>query len=135
MTHARVASCTQVRVYSRGMTENVIAQDDWVPSACTLPTVEQPLRRREFDDLFQEDVLSVDRPSAREVRVELRAEPDVAGRAASLAARETGCCSFFSFDLTITVGRLAMLISTAPEHAPVLAALAARAEAKVGASR
>jgi hypothetical protein len=24
----------------------------WVPEACTLPTVEQPLRLAEFDDLF-----------------------------------------------------------------------------------
>jgi hypothetical protein len=116
------------------MTENLIARDDWVPSACTLPTVEQPLRRREFDDLFATDVLSVDQTSPQEVRFELRADPDVAGRAASLAARETGCCSFFTFDLTITDGGVAMVVSTAPTHEPVLAALVARAHAKGGAS-
>ena len=116
------------------MTENLMA-DDWVPAACTLPTIEQPLRRTEFDDLFANDVLTVEQPSPESVRFELRADPDVAGHAASLAARETGCCSFFTFDLTITDGRLAMVVSTAPEHSPVLAALAARAEAKAGGPR
>ena len=109
--------------------------DDWVPAACTLPTIEQPLRRAEFDDLFAHDVLTVEQTSPQAVRFELRADPDVAGRAAGLAARETGCCSFFTFSLTITDGRLTMVVSTAPEHAPVLAALAARAEAKAGAPR
>jgi hypothetical protein len=116
------------------MTNNLMA-DDWVPAACTLPTVDQPLRRAEFDDLFANDVLTVDQISPAEVRFELRADPEVAGRAASLAARETGCCSFFTFDLTITDGRLAMVVSTAPEHAPVLAALTARAQAKAGGPR
>lgn len=117
------------------MDEKLILPDDWVPAACTLPTVEQPLRRAEFDDLFTKDVLRVAQTSSREVRFELRAEPDVAGRAASLAARETACCSFFTFDLTVSDGRVAMLVSTAPDHEPVLAALAARAHAKAGASQ
>lgn len=117
------------------MNENLLAQDDWVPAACTLPTVEQPLRRAEFDDLFAQDVLVVDQTSPQSVRLELRAEPEAAGRAASLAARETSCCSFFTFDLTIADGEIIMVISTAPEHAPVLAALAARAHAKSGVHR
>ena len=35
-----------------------MAEDDWVPAACTLPTTEQPLRRAEFDGLFAKDLLS-----------------------------------------------------------------------------
>ncbi len=116
------------------MDQELIVQDDWVPAACTLPTVEQPLRRAEFDDLFAKDVLSMEQTLAQEVRLELRAEPDVAARAAGLAAKETGCCSFFTFDLTITDGRVAMVVSTAPGHEPVLAALAARAHANAGAN-
>jgi hypothetical protein len=42
--------------------------DDWVPEACTLPTVEQPLRRAEFDDLFTSDVRAVRRESPYQVR-------------------------------------------------------------------
>ncbi|MFD6394998.1 hypothetical protein [Nocardia sp. NPDC060259] len=32
------------------------AQGDWVPDACTLPTVEQPIRVAEFDRFFAESV-------------------------------------------------------------------------------
>lgn len=77
------------------MSENLLAHDDWVPEACTLPTVEQPLRREEFDALFAQDVRSLVRESPNRVRLELRPDPDSAARAAGLAAKETGCCSFF----------------------------------------
>ena len=115
------------------MTENLMADNDWVPAACTLPTAEQPLRRSEFDDLFAEDVFNVSRVSPLEIRLELRADSEVAARAASLAAKETGCCSFFTFDLVITDGTISMAVSTEPAHAAVLAALGARAQAKLGA--
>ena len=104
-------------------------EDDWLPATCTLPTVERPLRRKEFDEFFAEDVKSVRQTSPIEVRLDLRAESDVAARAADLAARETVCCSFFRFDLTIADGRVAMVVSAASQHEAVLAALAARAEA------
>ena len=81
------------------MTENLHADDDWVPDACTLPTVERPVRRAEFDALFAEAVVGVTHESPQRVRLELRAEPSVAARAADLAVKETGCCSFFVFDL------------------------------------
>jgi hypothetical protein len=106
--------------------------DDWVPSSCTLPTVEHPLRRAEFDGLFADDVVSVDQISPHEVRFELRADPEVAGRAARLAAKETGCCSFFVFDLTITDGTVGMVVSAESPHETVLAALATRANALTG---
>ena len=110
-----------------------MAGDDWVPDACTLPTVEQPLRRAEFDSLFAEDVLTVNRESPQRVRLELRADAETAARAAGLAVRETGCCSFFTFELTMTDGRVALVVSTARTHESVLAALAARAESRIGA--
>jgi hypothetical protein len=114
------------------MTDELMVREDWVPAACTLPTAEQPLRRAEFDDLFADDVLSVNRLSPLEVRFELRPEAEVAARAASLAAKETGCCSFFTFGITITDGTTSMTVSTEPAHGEVLAALMARAQAKVG---
>ena len=112
---------------------NLMAEDDWVPASCTLPTAEQPLRRREFGDLFAQDVLAVRQTSPTELRFELRADPDVAARAAGLAAKETGCCSFFTFALTIADGTIGMLVSAQPAHEPVLAALAARAQDMMGA--
>ena len=105
---------------------------DWVPASCTLPTVEQPVRRDEFDDLFAHDVLSVTRQSPQLIRLELRADPEAAARAAGLAAKETGCCSFFTFGLKISDGRVSLSVSTEPAHEAVLAAFGARAEAKLG---
>jgi len=104
-------------------------EDDWLPATCTLPSVERPLRRNEFDEFFAQDVTRVCQTSPLAVHLDLRAEPDVAARAADLATRETVCCSFFRFDLTITDGRVAMVVSAASQHEAVLAALAARAEA------
>lgn len=110
-----------------------MAEGDWVPAACTLPTVERPLRRAEFDDVFAHDVLSVARESGQLLRLELRADPDVAARAAVLAARETGCCSFFTFELTLTEGRVTLRISAGSAHVSVLDALADRAASRLGA--
>lgn len=117
------------------MNTNLLAQDDdWVPAACTLPTVEQPLRRAEFDALFSQDVIDIAQASPQQVTLTLRAEPEVAARAAKLAAAETGCCSFFTFGFTITDGRVDMVISAASPHEDVLAALATRATSLAGAA-
>lgn len=114
------------------MNTNLLAQDDWVPAACTLPTAEQPLRRAEFDALFSRDVLDIAQTSPPQITLALRPDPEVAARAAKLAAAETGCCSFFTFGLTITDGRIDMVISAKSPHEDVLAALAARATSLVG---
>jgi Transposase len=129
---AALAFRTRVRTYRRGMTDNLLTSDDWIPAACTLPTVEQPLRRAEFDALFAEDVTSVTQVSPEQMRFELRADPGAAARAADLAVRETGCCSFFTFDLSISDGRVAMTVTTSAAHAVVLAALRDRAATRVG---
>lgn len=113
------------------MTTNLLG-DDWVPEACTLPTVEQPLRRAEFDDLFTHDVLGVFRESPGRLQLQLRPDASVAARAAGLAVQETGCCSFFTFDLTIADGEVGLRIGTTSAHEQVLAALAGRAEAQMG---
>ena len=115
------------------MTANLMAADNWVPEACTLPTVEQPLRSREFDDLFGQDVLAVVRESPGRTRFELRAEADVASRAAALAVKESGCCSFFAFELSIGDGEVTLSVGTAAVHQDLLAALTRRAELRVGA--
>jgi hypothetical protein len=94
--------------------------------------VEQPLRRAEFDSLFAHDVLAIDRESSRRLRLELRPDPETVSRAAGLAAKEVGCCSFFAFDLAIAEGAVSMSIETAPSHEAVLAGLTARAESLLG---
>ena len=98
------------------------------PSACTLPTEDQPLRVAEFDDFFSHDAVGLNRLSPNQLRIEVRADPAAASRAASLAVKETGCCSFFTFELRISAGSADLVVSTAETHAAVLAALGDRAE-------
>ncbi|MQY05778.1 hypothetical protein [Actinomadura macrotermitis] len=112
--------------------EQTQAGQGWAPQACTLPTAERPLREAEFDALFADAVTEVRQVAPGRVRLRLRAEPQVAGRAAELAARETGCCSFFTFTLTAAGGELMLEIDAADEHAGVVAALAERARKAVG---
>jgi hypothetical protein len=100
--------------------------ESWVPSACTLPTAEQPLRVAEFDELFGAAVRGVHRPDATTLRLDLEPTAKVAARAADLAVRETGCCSFFTFGLVATGGRLRLDIEVPAGQVEVLDALAAR---------
>lgn len=102
----------------------------WVaPDACTLPTAEQPLRVAEFDDLFTTAVTWVDRPDATRLLLGLPSDPAVAARAADLAMRESDCCSFFTFALTINGARLQLEITVPDARTDVLDGLAARATA------
>lgn len=110
------------------MTEKTPAIDQtWVPDACTLPTAEQPLRAKEFDDLFRDATSAVHRIDAQRARLALRPEPQLAARAADLLVRETRCCSFFGFALTATVGELTLDITASPGQVAVLDALIDRA--------
>ena len=98
---------------------------EWAPSACTLPTAERPLRQAEFDELFA-SAAGATRPSPGELRIAFPASSELAGTAASLAARETRCCSFFRFTLTVAAGELTLGVSVGEPHIEVLDALAAR---------
>ncbi|MFC5828016.1 hypothetical protein [Nonomuraea insulae] len=111
------------------MTQNVALDLGWVPSACTLPTTEQPLRVAEFDALFADAVQAVVRPEPTRLRLELVCSPEHAAQAAELAARENGCCSFFIFTLTIADGSLVLEVAVPAEHVEVLDALSERADA------
>lgn len=112
------------------MAETMVPLDGgWVPQACTLPTPRQPLRRSEFDRLFAHAVRSVERVDPLLVRLELVPEPAVAARAADLLVRETECCSFFTFTLTATGGRVSVDVSVPAGQVRVLDALAAHAAA------
>ncbi|WP_330275110.1 hypothetical protein OG205_05300 [Lentzea sp. NBC_00516] len=96
----------------------------WAPEACTLPTAERPFRQAEFDELLATAVRH--RPERTRLVLDLEPRPEVAARAADLAVRETGCCSFFTFELTATGGGLSLAISVPDAQAEVLDALAAR---------
>ncbi len=103
---------------------------DWVPSACTLPTVEQPLRVAEFDDLFSASVTAAERVDATTLRLTLGGDED---RARELADRESSCCSFFGFTFApADDGAVAMTVTVPPAHVAVLDAFAARATTAAG---
>ena len=99
-----------------------LEQTGWVPDACTLPTVEQPLRVREFERLFAESLISVStRPDGRSLRLVLADGPGVYETAADLAARESECCSFFLFNVTRGSGVVTMDVRVDDAHTDVLA--------------
>ncbi|MFI0481320.1 hypothetical protein [Actinomadura sp. 9N215] len=100
----------------------------WASQACTLPTTERPLREAEFDALFAESATGAERAGPGRTRVRLRPGPEAAARAAALAARETACCSFFTFTVTVSGGDLILDVAVSAAHTHVLDALTARAE-------
>jgi hypothetical protein len=101
--------------------------EGWVPQACTLPTAEQPLRLAEFDDLVTTALRGQQRPAPTRLRWEL--DPAAEARACDLTARETSCCSFFTFTFTPAAEVLQLDVEVPAAHVEVLDALAARAAA------
>ena len=101
--------------------------DEWCArDACSLPIADQPGRVAEWDALFRTAVREIEAVPGG-VRFGLdRSRADVAG-VADLADRESQCCAFFTFGVTVATDALALSVDADPEHAEVVAALAARA--------
>ena len=94
--------------------------------ACTLPTAERPMRVAEFDALFAEAVVGVER-AGDDVRLNLSGSAGLTERVRDLTHRESMCCTFFSFTLSGSDDDLSLVISVPPEHRGVLDAITARA--------
>ncbi|WP_371786939.1 hypothetical protein [Streptosporangium subroseum] len=109
-----------------------VLSGEWVPEACTLTTIEQPLRVAEFDALFAQAVRAVSRPDQGRLRLELTFSPLIAAQAAELTAHESGCCSFFAFTLIIAGGGLALEVAVPEQRIAVLDTLQARATDAAG---
>jgi hypothetical protein len=99
----------------------------WAPEACTLPAAERPRRAAEFDGLFAGAVRGIERAEPTRLRLDLQPGPQTAARAAELAVAETGCCSFFTFTITVAAGRLLLDITVPAPHAGTLDLLAGHA--------
>jgi hypothetical protein len=95
--------------------------------ACTMPTTERPLRLAEFDALFASSVRSV-RRQGNDVRIQFTGMEGLLERVRDLAARETSCCSFFTFTIEGTDQDLTLDISVPPARQEILDALAERAQ-------
>jgi len=102
-----------------------------IPDACTLPTAERPLRLAEFDALFATAVRAVEPLGPTHTRMRLTGPAGLAATVRDLTARETACCSFFSFTVTPEPAgdgeALTLDIRVPAAYADVLASLAARA--------
>jgi hypothetical protein len=101
----------------------------WVPESCTLPTAEQPLRVAEFDDLFATALRPAQRVGRTGLLVHLPAGDDAASVVRALAARETACCSFFTFEVRSLPEETELEVRVPESRVAVLEALARRAEA------
>jgi hypothetical protein len=105
---------------------------DWVGDMCTLPAAERPLRVAEFDGLFAAALREVRRVTPTRLRLVLAAGGGAEERARDLAARESACCSFFTFAITRRGDALWMEVGVPAAQVAVLDGLAARAAAAVG---
>ena len=70
------------------------------PDACTLPTVERPLRVREFTELFKDSLVGIRGATSAGTGAVLTFRSGQFERVAELARRELSCCSFFEFQTT-----------------------------------
>src|SRR6187551_302297 len=106
-----------------------------IPDACTLPTVERPLRLAEFDALFATAVRQVDTLGPTHARMRLTGPAGLAATVRDLTARETECCSFFAFAVTpVPAGEgetVILDVEVPAQYAAVLVSLAERAGAIV----
>ena len=96
--------------------------ETWAPEACTLPTAERPFRVAEFDDLFATHLRHAERVDPQ--TLDLTLNPESRATVEDLTARETECCSFFTFTLTGTT-ELHLRITVPPTQTAVLDGLLA----------
>ena len=99
----------------------------WAPETCTLPVPERPLRLREFDLLFAHGLTAQQRLSPTVLRWTLETKFELTAR--DLTARETACCSFFTFDFVHGGDAVLVDVRVPPSQVEVLDALEVRASA------
>ena len=92
-----------------------------------LATAERPLRLAEFDDLFTSALRGQQRLSPTTLRWRLVPSAEAAVR--DLIARETACCSFFTFTVSPGGEVVGVDVEVPAAHVEVLDALAMRAAA------
>lgn len=99
-----------------------------VPDACTLPTAEQPLRLAEFEALFAAAVRQFETLSPTHARLRLAGPAGLEATVRDLTARETACCSFFTFTTGVPeragdCETLTLDVQVPAQYADVLASL------------
>ena len=100
--------------------------------ACTLPSVDRPLRVADFDALFAAHLVRAERTGPTAARLVMAGGPGVADRVQRLADAESSCCSFFDFTVSDAGGEVVLGVSVPQTYADVLAGLVARAASALG---
>lgn len=100
-------------------------------ASCVLPTADKPLRVSEFEDLFARHLTGLERVDATTLDLRFRGEPGLDRSIQDLAARETVCCSFFSFTLDASDG-LSLRASVPVQYVEVLDGLQRLAHTAAG---
>lgn len=101
----------------------------WVPEACSLPSAEQPLRVAEFDGLFASALRGSVRRGSTWLRLLLVGDTEVGARIRDLVARESQCCSFFTFDVSRSGAGWDVDVRVPESHVAVLDSIEQRAAA------
>jgi hypothetical protein len=105
--------------------------ESFAPAACTLPAAELPLRRAEFTTLFATSLRGLQRIDQTNLRMTLAADTDQS-TVMDLTARETECCSFFTFTVRAVDGAVLLDVSVPPAYIDVLDGLARHAASAAG---
>lgn len=124
-----VASGTGVLAYREDMTDDLHEQMTNL-FACTLPTAEHPTRLAEFDQFFTHAVTATARPTPTRLELRLTRDGDAESIGRDLTARESACCSFFTFTFVTDPKGTMLRIEVPSQHVDVLDTLAARAEVR-----
>lgn len=113
----------------REITDADFDSSSWAPlDACTLPTVQQPLRVAEFGELFAASLRGLRHLSPTRLRLEFDAAAETLAR--ELTDKESDCCGFFSFAFSpVVAGTMALEVRVPDSRVEVLDGLAAQAEA------
>ena len=100
---------------------------------CTLPTAAQPMRVKEFDELFRYQVGQPRRIGPHRVEFSFPSADGLSAQVSDLVARESACCSFFEFTIeAVDQDRLVLRVGVPASRVDVLQALTARAAAAFG---
>ena len=109
-----------------------------IEDSCTLPTAAQPLRLKEFDELFRYQLSQPRRIGPRRVEFSFANADGLYAHMSDLVARESACCSFFEFSIDPDVrqaanqDRLMLRVGVPASQVDVLQALTDRAAAAFG---
>lgn len=93
------------------------------PDACTLPAADQPARRGEIDELLRWCVRRPERPEPQLLVLSLPDDDDLRQWVGHLLDRESACCGFFDFRLTVVAGVTRVDVRVPPGHTAVLDAI------------